>query len=72
MNARAKILVDLALLKAKSEDKKNNFSRDGGLQDQQLSLCVHNLQDQPQPPTSSTNNPTSKPFHIRICFINIV
>lgn len=61
MNARTKILVDLALAKAKIEDKKNHFSRDG---DQQLSFCVHNLQDQPQPSTSSTNNPTSKFFHI--------
>lgn len=64
MNARAKIFVDLALSKAISEDKKNNLSRYGGLQDQQQSLCVHNLQDQPQPSTSSTNNPTSKLFHI--------
>lgn len=63
MNARTKILVDLALSKAKSEDKKNNFSRDGRLQDQKLNLCVHNLQDQPEPSNSSTKNPTSKLFH---------
>lgn len=53
MNARTKILVDLALGIARSEKKEIREDDD--------TLDVHNLQQQP---STSTNNNTSKLFYI--------
>lgn len=54
MNARTKLLVDLALSKARSKNERENIGESTSTSNQP------NLQDQP---LTSTNNDTSKILH---------